>query len=288
MAGGCIRRDWGKRAFTLAATVVALAVGTMGTAAADMADNGIAQRRGFDRCLPTAGQMSTWWTYSPYRYVVLDMGGSSRSCGIPARDRVTTVHNQGWNFIPTWVGPQAPCAHRPDGSLYPNRFPLDQLAAQNEGIRQADLAANAALNLGLWGNTVIYHDMEAFDTAGYPASTACKEAVRGFVNGWSWELRATWAKRAGVYGSSCASRPIDWVTLPNVPDDVWLAAANNRPSVRGLPCLADGYWSYHQRLHQFTAGHDETYGGVRLFIDADCADGHVSPDAGGGVDTSCL
>jgi hypothetical protein len=233
--------------------------------------------------------MAAWWSYSPYRYVALYMGGVSFGCNTkPDRTWVTTVHNQGWNFIPTWVGPQAPCAHRADGSLYPNRFPLDQLAAQNEGIRQADLAANAALNLGLWGNTVIYYDMEAFDTAGYPASTACKEAVRGFVNGWSWELRATWAKRAGVYGSSCASRPIDWVSLPNVPDDVWLAAANNRPSVRGLPCLADGYWSYHQRLHQFTVGHDETYGGVRLFIDADCADGHVSPDAVAGVDTSCL
>ena len=64
--------------------------------------------QGFDKCeIPTLSQMQNWITNSPYRAVNLYIGGSCRSCPNSAltASYVSQLSQQGWKFIPTWVGP---------------------------------------------------------------------------------------------------------------------------------------------------------------------------------------
>ena len=68
--------------------------------------------QGFDICeIPTLSKLQTWWNYSPYTSVNLYIGGISRACSNFAltAEYVSQMRAQGWSFIPTWVGPQAPC-----------------------------------------------------------------------------------------------------------------------------------------------------------------------------------
>src|SRR5687768_1450581 len=72
----------------------------------------VSQRQGFDKCfVPTINQMQRWWDSSPYWNVNVYIGGAARACAQSnlTPNWVASVHQQGWNFIPTWVGPQAPC-----------------------------------------------------------------------------------------------------------------------------------------------------------------------------------
>jgi hypothetical protein len=78
-------------------------------------DTTYSDRQGFDTCfLPNPSEMSAWWGNSPYYEVGLFIGGSNRGCKahndqVLNANWISTVQKQGWNFIPTWVGPQAPC-----------------------------------------------------------------------------------------------------------------------------------------------------------------------------------
>src|SRR4030042_1566178 len=77
------------------------------------ADTGVIQAQGFDAChLPTISEMQTWWKQSPYSFYALYLGGIHvpSFCAIADAAWVSAVHQQGWSFIPTWVGPQAPCS----------------------------------------------------------------------------------------------------------------------------------------------------------------------------------
>ena len=68
--------------------------------------------QGFDQCeITTLPNLQTWWNSSPYQSVNLYIGGISRGCSNSAltADYVNRMRQQGWAFIPTWVGPQAPC-----------------------------------------------------------------------------------------------------------------------------------------------------------------------------------
>ncbi len=67
--------------------------------------------QGFDICeIPELAKLAVWWKSSPYTAVNLYIGGSARAC---ANSNLTAsylaqLQRQGWKFIPTWVGPQAP------------------------------------------------------------------------------------------------------------------------------------------------------------------------------------
>jgi hypothetical protein len=111
--------------------------------------------------------------------------------------------------------------------------------------------------------------MENYDET----NQSCKEAVKSFINGWVYGTRQLFGNKAGVYGTGCDAAT--WTSIANVPDDVWIADWNNDPDVWGLSCLPDGVWCCHQRLHQYAGNVLETYGGVQLLIDRDCADGLV-------------
>ena len=88
----------------------------------------------FDACTtPSLSTMTTWWQQSPYEAVGIYIGGSSRACAQPnlTATWVTTVVDQGWNLIPIWVGPQAPCTN------FSKRISADPGATYLQGVSEA-------------------------------------------------------------------------------------------------------------------------------------------------------
>lgn len=242
--------------------------------------------QGFDACeIPTLPQMQTWRNSSPYSAVNLYIGGSMRACGNSALSAsyVSSLYAQGWRFIPTWVGKQAPCwSTNPDFV-----FSSTESVAYNQGAAEADAAIAVAKSLGLTNpdgsGTIIYYDLEHFSES----DTACRNAAKAFINGWTHQMKAL-GNLAGVYASPLNAR--DWWGIENQPDAVWLAQwdlkyeYNPDASVYGSPYIPDTYWDNHRRLRQYAGGHDETWGMVKLNIDSDVLDGPLTvPDGGGGV-----
>jgi len=237
--------------------------------------------QGFDACkndgtLPASADMQTWYTSSPYGVWNLYLGGSSRAaCGTLTRAYLLQLAQQGWLFIPTWVGPQAPCSN------YRNRISFDVPTAYNQGVTEAFLARTAARNLGLTqadlSGSVIYYDVEY-----YTGDQPCRDAMKSFISGWAGELRGT-GDQSGVYGAPCGQSLSDFAQVANVPDMIWLAwwqggGYDPNASVFGFNAcgLNNGLWVNQQRLRQYAGGHDESWGGVDFNIDSDRIDAHVA------------
>ena len=238
--------------------------------------------QGFDKCeIPTLSQMQTWATNSPYKTVNLYIGGSSRACSNSALtpSYLFRLSQQGWKFIPTWVGPQAPCTG------YPSRMSSDVNTAYSQGVSEADLAVERLFALGLTGaaktGSVIYYDIEPYGTG-----AACRAAVNSFMNGWVSQIQVR-GSLAGVYGSTlCDTGLSDFRSITNVPDVIWparwyhnMGAGYYDPTadVWSLgSCIPDSAWSNHQRIRQYEGDHTETWGGLTLGIDSDVLDGVVA------------
>jgi len=142
----------------------------------------ISKQAGIDTCAaPTSSAMANWWAFSPYYDVGIYIGGVNRGCNQPnlTSSWVSTVHEQGWGFVPTWVGPQAPC-----WPYAGTKLSYDQNTAALQGINEANQAANAGASLGFTTGTIIYYDMEAYDTN----NTPCRRAVDVFIRGWNYRL----------------------------------------------------------------------------------------------------
>jgi photosystem II stability/assembly factor-like uncharacterized protein len=242
---------------------------------------GIQNAPALDQChLPSTAQMQTWWNSSPYRITNVYIGGGLlyHECTVPDVDWVETVRNQGWGVIPTWVGPQAPC------SSFRLRMSSDPEIAYQEGQAEADAASLAAWQIGLTGSgmggSIIYYDIEAYGTS----NLQCREAVKSFMTGWTERLHY-WGNQAGGYGSACNSNVSDWASLTYPPDDLWVAAVSyskyhkNVP-LFGLTCVNDNLWPNHQRIRQYTIGHNETWGNVTFNIDSNIADAEVVTKTG--------
>lgn len=236
----------------------------------------------FDRCeIPTLSQMQIWSYSSPYRAVNLYIGGASRACDNNALTAayLYQLERQGWKFIPTWVGPQAPCTG------FKSRISFDPAIAYTQGVDQANLAVDRLAELGLTdpGKTgsVIYYDMEAYGT-----NQACREAVNSFMNGWVSQVK-TRGNLAGVYGSTlCDTGLSDFLHITNVPDVIWaarwyhsLGAGYYDPtaSVWDLGgCVLNTAWANHQRIRQYEGDHLENWGNLTLDIDSNALDGVVA------------
>ncbi len=226
------------------------------------------QRPGFDACTaPNLTSMQFWMSNSPHRSIGIYIGGVLRACSQPnlTSSWVTSTANQGWNFIPIWVGPQAPCTN------YSQRFDYNSSIAYNQGVNEATSAANAANTLGL-SNTIIYYDMEY-----YEETPSCITAAQSFVSGWVNGLHNN-GYIAGVYGSAC--NVDDYATASNVPDAIWGAHwiyNNYTPdaSPYGMACLSNNNWNGN-RLRQYAGGHNETWGGVTINVDDNVADGPLA------------
>jgi len=225
---------------------------------------------GFDACGAPSLEAMDSWLASPYRAVGIYLGGSNRACpdGNLKPPWVNSVRAMGWNLLPLWVGRQAPCVSQKGLSL------ISSGSAGSQGKSAADNAAIRAAYFGLEAGSPIYYDMEGYKTT----STSCTLAVQRFVKAWTNELHVK-GYTSGVYGSA-ASTIRDLVSMledgsDGVPDAVWIARWNGVKKVFGEPVVSDEYWSEHQRVHQYSGGHNEAYGGVKLNIDSNYLDGAV-------------
>jgi len=233
----------------------------------------------FDKCaIPTLSQLQTWYNSSPYKAVNLYIGGISRYCANTSLSAsyIQSMYLQGWRFIPTWVGHQAPspCAN----FNYP--FPLDVNQAYQYGVNNANQASARLRELNLTNpdgtGSVIYLDLEHFTY-----STSCSNAARAYVNGWTTRL-AQLGIRSGLYSSSTNIRDNKYYNLSVTPVVVWIAewyaATGYRPNetVWNLRYLSNDYWVNYQRILQYCGDHTETWGGVSLVMDSDVAEGVVA------------
>jgi hypothetical protein len=232
-------------------------------------------QQGFDRCnIPSISDMQTWWYKSPYYSINLYIGGSLSHCSNQDLNAlwVQEVAKQGWTFIPTWVGPQAPC------SKYRYRISYDPQISYLQGQAEADSAIKASGQIGLLGGSIIYYDVESYVEGSN--NQTCRDAMSSFLTGWTERLHNK-GYLSGAYGSSYSSYIADWVDISPTLDDVWIARwqipyqYNQNATVLGDPNLSDNLWPHH-RIRQYAGDHIETWGGVSMPIDSDVIDGEVS------------
>ena len=238
--------------------------------------------QGFDKCeIPALSQMQTWGTSGPYKTLNLYFGGSNSACsnGSLSPSYLYRLNQQGWKFIPTWVGPQAPCTG------FPSRMSSDPTVAFTQGVSEANLAVDRLLALGLTGldktGSVVYYDIENYGT-----NTDCRAAVNSFMNGWVSQLHAR-GNLAGVYGSTlCNTGLSDFMTITDMPDLIsparWyhnLGSGFYDPTANVWnlgSCVPNSAWANHQRIRQYEGDHNETWGGLTFAIDSDVLDGVVA------------
>lgn len=236
------------------------------------------QGQAFDKCeIPTLDKLQEWFTHSPYKTVNLYIGGSSRACANSALTGpfIHSMSEQGWRFIPTWVGPQAYC------SSYSRKIPKDKNSAYQAGIDEATAAIDKAASLGLTeidkSGSVIYYDLESFSYS----DTACLESARSFVSGWSYQMKVK-GNVPGLYSTASILNQMNSIT--NRPDVIWLAHwiydTYNSNANTDSPYLDDAYWANHQRIRQYTGSHSETWGTTTLSMDSNVMDGMVSDITG--------
>lgn len=251
-------------------------------AAAVPAGNGVMQGQGFDACTaPSTTSMQKWWSGTPWSWIGVYIGGNSRACSQPnlTSSWFNTTYAQGWRYELLWVGPQAPC------TSFPHRFSSDTATAYQQGKAEAVSAYNAlkALGFGTALNTPVTYDMEAFSN-----SASCRAAVKSFMQGWVDQLAVAPAQVSGVYGSACGTYLSDYATMARPPRFINAADWDLDHSTWHLSCINAGYWVSNQRFKQFRGDHNETWGGVTINIDSNCANG---PTASGGAlfpNSSCI
>ncbi len=233
--------------------------------------------QGFDKCeIPTPDMLQAWIRNGPYDAVNLYIGGAARSCSNLALNAayISQLSQQGWKFIPTWVGPQASCYSRPIA-----RMSSDPAVSRQQGIAEANAALDKAYDLGLTladnSGTVIYYDLENYDIT----NTPCHAAAKAFIEGWSSQVRAR-GSTAGVYSLG----PIlnAYYSLLEKPDVIWPAhwhlpyAYDPDATVWDVYMLSNSFWNNHERIRQYAGGHSETWGGISITIDSDVLDGLVA------------
>ncbi|MEU5420024.1 glycoside hydrolase domain-containing protein [Streptomyces sp. NPDC020667] len=215
---------------------------------------------GFESCTaPSPAAMKAWKASSPYGAVGIYIGGRKRGCAQPqlTGDWVRQQTADGWHLLPLFVDLQA-------GDISP-------ATADAQGRESADAAVAKAADLGLGPGTVIYSDMEHYDSRSYRAR------VIDYVSGWTSRLHEH-GYRSGVYAGETSGIP-DLASVADdtnyaSPDVLWSANWNLKADVSdasmGLP--GPGYWPNGRRIHQYRGQVNDTYGGVTLAIDRDYVD----------------
>ena len=265
------------RLLSLAAILPGAVVGlalltTSSPARAIGAGGGVLQGKGFDTCAaPSTSTMGAWWSGTPWAFVGVYIGGSARGCSQPnlTSSWFNTTNAQGWRYELIWVGPQAPC------TTFASRMSYDLNTAYQQGKNEADSAYNAlsALGFGTAQGTPVVYDLE-----NYPNSSSCRAAVKSFMQGWVDQLAVAPAQVSGVYGSACGSYLADFASIARPPAYIVPADWDYNPSTSAMACISGGSWTNHQRIKQYEGGHNETWGGVTINIDSNCANGPVAPN----------
>jgi hypothetical protein len=206
------------------------------------------------------------WGSSPYRGIGIYLGGDEAACAQPnlTPTWVNDVASAGWHLIPIYVGPQAACAGVPFSNV------INAADAPEEGASSAQAAASIAAGLGLGAGNPIYYDMESWNNA----DTACNTAVLEYLTGWTTELHSLGYK-SGVYSSAATgiTALVDVVGKAGYtePDELWFGDWNGAPTTSD-PYVPAADWASSQRIHQYSGGTNETYGGATLNIDGDYSD----------------
>jgi hypothetical protein len=217
---------------------------------------GLYQGAGFDTCAaPSAASMNSWLA-SPYRAIGIYIGGVNRACAQPnlTANWLSAIQRAGWHYFAFYVGPQATCV---DATGDASIVPADAAA---EGAAAADDAAQQAQDLGIPAGTPLIYDMEAY--------SGCGQQVITFLSSWDAELHAD-GYAAGVYESfSNVSDLVNAEGQITEPDVIHYADWDNQATTASSYMPAT-LWTDHQRLHQYTGGHDETWGGVTMDVDND-------------------
>lgn len=236
----------------------------------------ISLNRGFDKCTAgTIAQMQTWWNNSPLYDANIYISGRNRGCSQAQLNAnwVNQVSAMGWGLIPTIVGYQSPCTL----STTSAKHSYDVAIAEQQGRGEADIAVTDATNLGLTTGSILYYDMERYDeTAQTPG---CRAASTAFIKGWTDRVKEL-GYRSGAYGSP-RNAIDDWQFMPAASrmEAVWMARWDNIQSVwtyLSFSNFPNNVWNNHQRIKQWQAPHDETWGGVTFNIDGNIADGPVA------------
>jgi Domain of unknown function (DUF1906) len=227
------------------------------------------QGNGIDTCTAPSVATMTDWLASPYRVIGTYLGGANWACTYGNFDRAwaAQVAAEGWQYIPIWVGPQAPCTTLTDTTV------IDPSNAEAQGETEAASAVAAAESFGYGQGTPVYFDMESYDNS----NTSCSQAVTTFLAGWTAGLHAA-GYLSGVY-SSAATGIADLAALYSDagyqrPDDVWMADWNDDPVLTD-PYLPGGDWP-NAVMHQYYGSHNETWGGATLNVDSDVVDAAVA------------
>ena len=245
--------------------------------------NGIEQGLGFDACTaPSTSTMQKWWTNTPWSWVGIYIGGSVRACAQPNLTAawMNTTYAQGWSYELIWVGPQAPC------TTFSHRISYDTATAYQQGKTEAISAYNALIALGFSNsalNTPVTYDLEA-----YANSASCRAAAKSFMQGWVDQLAVAPAQVSGVYGSACGTYLSDFATIARPPHFINGADWDGDHSTWHISCVSNSYWTQNQRFKQFQGGHNETWGGVQLNIDSNCANGPGAARGHTYPNSSCL
>jgi hypothetical protein len=222
---------------------------------------------GFDTCTaPATSTMRAWRSH--YAAAGVYIGGANAACagGNLTAGWVKSVAGMGWNLLPTYVGPQAPCWSAGSGVL------INSGSAAAQGASVAADAVSDARSLGLPSGSPIYYDME-----GYGQNSSCTSAVLRFLGAWDRQVQAA-GYVTGVY-SSQASGIVDMQSgavkkTPGFtpPQAIWIAWWNNVAS------LSDGTltWPLTARAKQYSGNVNQTIGGITLNIDQDFVGGPLA------------
>ncbi len=220
---------------------------------------------GFDACTAPSTRTMSAWALSPYRAVGVYIGGLNRACSQPnlTSSWVTAQTAAGWHLIPTYVGLQAPT------SSCTSCAKLTASQATTQGTAAAIDAVAQAAAVAIGPGSPIYYDMES-----YTQTSSATAATLTFLEAWTAKLHAL-GYLSGVYSSSASGIEDLAGTIGTgylAPDALWIANWNGLKNTAD-PAVPATAWALHQRIHQYSGGHNETYGGVTVNIDSNYVDG---------------
>jgi peptidoglycan hydrolase-like protein with peptidoglycan-binding domain len=228
----------------------------------------------FDTCdAPSQRKMDDWHRASKYAGIGIYIAGINRACKAQpnlTRRWVAEQERDGWRLLPLVVGRQAACA--PDGRYRGKRISSSRAdgyaKAHTQGRDAAKGGARAARALGIAKRSVIWFDLEHFDTD----KKRCRLSALTFVSGWTRTLHRL-GYRSGFYSS--ASSGIAMLddarrATPRkyaYPDYLWVAEWNGRDTVRSAYLSRRSWWP-HRRVHQYRGPHTENHAGSRINVDS--------------------
>jgi hypothetical protein len=255
---------------------------------ASIVATGTLNGKAFDACTaPPQSTMDAWKTSStpsPYTAVGIYISGGLRHCAQPNLTPAWVAANaaNGWQFLLLDVGLQAPC------SAFTNKMSTVPAKARAQGVAAADNAVAAAQALGFAQRSAIYSDIEYYD---HSNDATCTPAVLSYLSGWTLELNTR-----GYVGGAYVNVSTGGVDLSNAynntaytrPDNLWFARYSTPPvtDTSDNKYIPPGYWTSHQRVHQYSNSHDETYGSVTINIDSNAVDLTAPPPPVTGFDAT--